>query len=234
MNEWLDSLVRATQESIAAEATLFPTQNTSSALDNDNPQFLRDSLILPDSAATQEPLITILTMTASYMTLEEVIGQSISRNQINFVLGQHKVESILTNCALFMAVLQNERSAGREDAQRQLAESSLRGSSRERALRLLDSGQRVFVAPQAVLGVMKMRLMMDDSWVTDSQVVAPEVATVMAILGLAGELGNINREPQNELGGLPKLSQWKYSLINFSIVVRTLPLNSPVTKDTGI
>jgi hypothetical protein len=182
----------------------FLTKNHTSTPDSQVPQFFRDGLILPESVATQESPITILTMTASYMTLEEVIGQSITRSQIDFVLRQHDAEVILTNCALFLAVLQNERSSGRDDAQRQLAESSLRGDSRERALRLLDGGQRVFVSPQAVLGVMKVRLTMDDSRVTDSPVLVPEVATVMAILGLASELGNVNRDPQNEIGGLPE------------------------------
>lgn len=86
MNEWLDPLVRATQESVAAEAMPFLTTNHTSTPESQVRKFFRDGLILPESVATQESPITILTMTASYMTPEEVIGQSITRGQIDFVL----------------------------------------------------------------------------------------------------------------------------------------------------
>ncbi len=216
MSEWLDEVVRL------AQVALTPTNASARPFDLQGAHLLGESaaegwdhripitgitgtgLYLPGSIQPLASDISLMSMTAAYMTIEVLLGVSIEHDEIENLLGEHEVEAVLTECSLLLAQLYEGRSPGDRTVQRRLAETCLLGEARTKALTLLEDDDWVFLSPQAVLGAMKLRLLGDSVPTTQTPRMGVRTATIAAVLALASELENADREDVERLGRLPR------------------------------
>lgn len=163
-----------------------------------------DGLVVPAQGLADR----VLALGRRFMTAVEVFGQEIPAELARYLIGGHPTEEILAGAAVLMAQLYEEAGPVSPRVQRFLVETYLQGDARRNAEARLADGTWAFLAPQAVLGVMKVALMLGDSPLITRPPTHARGDAVAGALALARHLGAHpdDGEPERRIGTIPEAS----------------------------
>ena len=146
----------------------------------------------------------VAAMATQYMTSVELFGWPIPPAMSREFIGGHGTEEVLTECATFMMQLFVTGNPADPAVHRWLIRNTLANEALKKAELRLDQGNWLFLAPQVLLGLAKVALLLAPSAATrDPDRRRGEVVT--AALGLATRLG-AGPPPTDEptFGGVPR------------------------------
>jgi hypothetical protein len=161
-------------------------------------------LLVPETHELSMSDFSLTSMSAAYMTIEVLFGFSIEHEKIDGFLAEHEIEAVLTECSLLLGQLYEGRSPGDRTTQRQLVNTYLVGEVRSKALEILEGDNWVFISPQLVLSVIKLRLLGPRVPTTSTPSMNLRTTVIMAVLAVATELGRDRTHEAERLGGMPR------------------------------
>lgn len=153
-------------------------------------------LLVPTTVRRPAPIDAM----ATYMTATEIVGRPLNLEEVVDLLQAVSLQDALMACGWLMAQLQQEARSTR-DIQLDLVDQLCDATTKPRASAMVKD-QWVFLAPQVVLGVMKLSLSLDHVDQTSDGTDALR-NVVLAELGLAQFLSGRDPEPERQWGSLP-------------------------------
>ena len=154
-------------------------------------------LLVPTSVRRPAPIDAM----ATFMTATEIVGRPLSLEEVVGLLQAVSLQDALMACGWLMAQLQQE-ARSRRDIQLDLVDQLCDATTKSRA-RAMVKDRWVFLAPQVVLGVVKLSLSLDHVARTSGGTDALR-NVVLAELGLAQFLPGRGPDPERQWGSLPE------------------------------